>query len=320
MIFLKILFIGTAVFGIPILEKILENKNNEVSIISQPDKPQGRAKKIIPNPVKRVALEKGIPIFQPDNINSQESIKKIKELRPDIILVVAYGQILRTEVLTIPERGCINIHASLLPAYRGAAPINWAIINGEKETGITFIMMNEKVDAGEIIFQKKVSIYPDETYGELSERLSRLSGEIVNEILEKYEKGELKGIPQDKELTTCCRKMKKEDGKINWEETGERIYNLYRGTTPYPGAFTFYRGKKIKIVEAKFFPESYLDTEKKFDIPGMIVKFDRHILAILTGDRKIIRLLRLIPEGSKEMNIQEFINGYRIKIGDIFGN
>lgn len=320
MIFLKILFIGTAVFAVPILEKILENKNNEVSVISQPDKPQGRAKKLIPGPVKRIALEKGIPIFQPDNINSKESIKIIKEIKPDIILVVAYGQILRAEVLAIPERGCLNIHASLLPAYRGAAPINWAIINGEKETGITFIKMNEKVDAGEIIFQKRVSIYPDETYGELSERLSRLSGEIVNEILEKYEKGELKGITQDNELTTYCRKIKKEDGKINWEEAGERIYNLYRGTTPYPGSYTFYRGKKIKIVKAKFFRESYLDTEKKPDISGMVVNFNQHTLAILTGDRKIIRLLRLIPEGSKEMNIQEFINGYRIKLGDIFGN
>lgn len=315
---LKILFVGTAEFAVPILEKIIENPKNMVMVVSQPDRPQGRGKRISSTLVKRFALQKGVTLFQPQDINSEESIKRIREFNPDIILVVAYGQILHPEILNIPALGCINIHASLLPKYRGAAPINWAIINGEKETGITFILMSEKVDAGEILFQRKVKISPDETYGELSERLSRLSGELVNEIIEKFKKGELKAIPQDKERATYCRKMGKEDGRINWEDKGERIYNLIRGTTPYPGAFTFYKGKKVKISQAKLSPEDYRGNELNVYVPGTVVKIDKDALSILSGDGKILRVLRLIPEGSKEMTALQFVNGYRIKLEDIF--
>lgn len=288
-------------------------------VISQPDRPQGREKEILPPPVKRVALAKRVDLFQPQDINNEASIKRIWEFKPDLILVVAYGQILHREILNIPRLGCINIHASLLPEYRGAAPINWAIIDGKKETGITFILMNEQVDAGEILFQKRVKILPDETYGELSVRLSRLSGELVNEVVEKFERGELERVPQEKEKVTYCRKMEKEDGRINWEEKGERIYNLIRGTTPYPGAFTFYKGKKIKIVRAEFFPDHYRVTGLNSYIPGKVVKIEKDKFSILTGDKKIILILKLIPEGSKEMFAREFINGYRIKLGDILG-
>ncbi|MGB6370556.1 MAG: methionyl-tRNA formyltransferase [Atribacterota bacterium] len=162
---LKIIFMGTADFGGPVLEKLADSREDIIAAITQPDRPQGRGRKILPTPIKKIALDKGLEVFQPENINDEESIKKIKEFNPDIILVVAYGQILFGHILNIPKIGCINIHGSLLPKYRGAAPINRAIINGEKETGITFMFMKEKVDAGEIIFQEKIDILPDETCG-----------------------------------------------------------------------------------------------------------------------------------------------------------
>ncbi len=316
---LKIIFIGTAEFGVPVLEKLLDNKENIVEVITQPDRPQGRGRKILPTPIKKIALDKGVEVFQPENINDEKSIKKIIKFNPDIILVVAYGQILSKDILDIPRIGCINIHASLLPKYRGAAPINWAIINGEKETGITFIFMSEKVDAGDIIYQRKITILPDETYGELRERLSKLSGEVINEFLEEIKKGKIKRIPQDNRLVTYAKKMSKQDGEITWNDKGEILYNLIRGTTPYPGAFTSYKGKKLKITRARFLEDYPADLEVSSSIPGSVVKIEKDSLLISTGDKGIIKILKLIPAGSKEMTANQFVNGYKIKPGEELG-
>ena len=189
-IMLKIIFMGTVDFGGLVLEKLVDSRENKIAVVTQPDRPQGRGRKILPTPIKKIALDKRLEVFQPENINDDESIKRMKEFNPDIILVVAYGQILSSHILNIPKIGCINIHGSLLPKYRGAAPINRAIINGEKETGITFMFMKEKVDAGEIIFQEKIDILADETYGELYYRLSDLSARTLPKLLEKIKKRE----------------------------------------------------------------------------------------------------------------------------------
>ncbi|HDK26470.1 MAG TPA: methionyl-tRNA formyltransferase [Candidatus Atribacteria bacterium] len=316
---LKIIFIGTAEFGVPVLEKLLNSKENIVEVITQPDRPQGRGRKILPTPIKKIALDRGVEIFQPENINDEEFIRRIIKFNPDIILVVAYGQILSKDILDIPRIGSINIHASLLPKYRGAAPINWAIINGEKETGITFMFMSEKVDAGDIIYQRKITILPDETYGELKERLSNLSGEVINEFLEEIKKGKIKRIPQDNQLVTYAKKMSKQDGEITWNDKGERVYNLIRGTTPYPGAFTSYKGKKLKITRARFLEDYPYDFEASASIPGSVVKIEKDSLLISTGDKGIIKILKLIPAGSKEMMANQFVNGYKIKVGEILG-
>jgi len=222
---LKIIFMGTADFGIPVLERLADSKENKVLVVTQPDRPQGRGRKILPTPIKKIALYKRLELFQPENINDEESIKRIKEFNPDIILVVAYGQILSNHILNTPKIGCINIHGSILPKYRGAAPINRAIINGEKETGITFMFMKEKVDAGEIIFQDKIDILPNETCGELYYRLSDLSARALPKLLEKIKSGKIEKIPQDNKLATFARKMNKEDGKIDWSDKGEKVYN-----------------------------------------------------------------------------------------------
>lgn len=298
---------------------MIDSKENIVRVITQPDRPQGRGRKILPTPIKKISFNKGIEVFQPKNINDEEAIKKIKEVNSDIILVVAYGQILSKDILNIPKIGCINIHASLLPKYRGAAPINRAIINGEKETGITFMFMNEKVDTGEIIYQQKITILPDETYGELYYRLSNLSADMINTVLEKIEEGKIKRIPQEYKLVSYARKMTKQDGEITWSDKGEKIYNLIRGTTPDPGAFTYYKGKKLKITQARFLSNYQNEVEITPSIPGGVVKIEKDSLLISTGDKGIIRILKVIPPGAKELSAQQFVNGYKIKVGDVLG-
>jgi len=316
---LKIIFMGTADFSTPVLERLVDSKENKVLVVTQPDRPQGRGRKILPTPIKKVALDKGLEVFQPENINDEESIKRMKEFHPDIILVVAYGQILSNHILNIPKTGCINIHGSLLPKYRGAAPINRAVINGEKETGITFMFMKEKVDAGDIIFQEKIGILPDETSGELYYKLSALSAEILPKLLEKIKSGKIERISQDIKLVTFARKMNKEDGKIDWSDKGEKVYNLIRGTIPYPGALTYYKGKKLKITRARFMYDYQDDTDAISPKPGRVVKIKKDSILISTGDKGIIKILRLIPAGSKELTAEQFVNGYKIKAGDVLG-
>ena len=316
---LKIIFMGTADFGAPVLERLANSKENKVMVITQPDRPQGRGRKISPTPIKKVALDKGLEVFQPENINDEQSIKRMKEFSPDIILVVAYGQILSNHILNIPEKGCINIHGSLLPKYRGAAPINRAVINGEKEAGITFMFMDEKIDAGDIIFQEKIDISSEETYGELYYRLSALSAETLPKLLEKIKSGKIERISQNIEEVTFARKMNKEEGKIEWRDKGEKVYNLMRGTTPYPGAFTYYQGKKLKITRARFLSDYQNETNAISPNPGSVIKIEKDSILISTGGKGIIRILKLIPAGSKELTAEQFVNGYKIKIGDRLG-
>ena len=316
---LKIIFMGTADFGAPVLERLANSKENKVMVITQPDRPQGRGRKILPTPIKKVALDKGLEVFQPENVNDEQSIKRMKEFSPDIMLVVAYGQILSSHILNIPEIGCINIHGSLLPKYRGAAPINRAVINGEKEAGITFMFMDEKIDAGDIIFQEKIDISPEETYGELYYRLSALSAETLPKLLEKIKSGKIERISQDIKEVTFARKMDKEEGKIEWRDKGEKVYNLIRGTTPYPGAFTYYQGKKLKITRARFLGDYQNETNAISPNPGSVIKVEKDSILISTGGKGIIRILKLIPAGSKELTAEQFVNGYKIKIGDRLG-
>ena len=316
---LRIIFMGTADFGGQVLEKLTDSRENKIAVITQPDRPQGRGRKILPTPVKKIALDKGLEVFQPEKINDEESIKRIKEFNPDIILVVAYGQILSNPILNIPKIGCINIHGSLLPKYRGAAPINRAVINGEKETGITFMFMKEKVDAGDIIFQERIDILPDETYGELYYRLSDLSARSLPKLLKKIKSGKIERISQDNKLVTFARKMNKEDGKIDWSDKGEKVYNLIRGTIPYPGAFTYYKGRKLKITRARFLNDYKVETDAISPKPGRMVRTEKDAILISTGDKGVIKILRLIPAGSKELTASEFVNGYKIKVGEVLG-
>ena len=315
---MRIIYIGTSSFGIPVLKKLLSDRENVAAVITQPDRPAGRGRKIQFSPVKEVALAEKLTLYQPPSINSKSAIRQIKSLSPDLILLIAYGQILSREVLGIPALGCLNVHPSLLPKYKGPAPIHWTLIRGETSTGISFLFMNEKIDAGDIILQKKVRIDPDETYQELSSRLATLSSEIISEVLEKIKKGDIQKIPQPRKKYFYARKLTKSDCRIDWTDKGNDIYNLIRGITYIPGAYTEFKGKRIKITRASLREKAGKKQEIGQGKPGEIVDVSKEGIAVLTGDRNRIIIKRLILPGKKEMDVSQFINGYHVQVGDAF--
>ena len=245
---LNILFMGTPDFAKESLEALYNFKYNILGVVTNPDKPKGRGMKMIPSPVKEFALEKGIKVYQPEKIrNNLEFLEEVKKIKPDVICVVAYGKILPKELLDIPQKGCINVHGSLLPKYRGAAPIQWSILNGDKETGITTIYMDEGMDTGDIILKEKVKIDENETTGELWERLSKTGGKLLVETLQKIEDGTAPREKQGKDFSMAPM-INKEMAKIDWEnKTAKEIKNLVRGLNPIMGAYAILNGKKIKL-------------------------------------------------------------------------
>jgi methionyl-tRNA formyltransferase len=314
---LRIIFIGTSPFGIPVLKKLISLKEDIIAVITQPDRPGGRGKKIQASPVKEIALSQKLYLFQPENINAESSIQEIKKLQPDLIILISYGQILSGEILHIPTCGCLNVHPSLLPEYKGPAPIQWTLIRGEVETGISFLFMNEKIDAGDIILQKKVKILSEENYQDLSKRLAIKSAEMIAEVLDKIKRGDYKKIPQPGEKYFYARKLTKKDCRICWNHNGIDIYNLIRGITYFPGAYTDYKGKRIKITRALLLTEAGMNHDLSDRKPGEIVMISKEGIQVLTGDHTRVVIKRLILPGSKEMDVSQFINGYHIKIGDL---
>ena len=255
----NVLFMGTPDFAKESLEQVYNSGYNILGVVTNVDKPKGRGMKMIPSPVKEFALEKNIPIYQPEKVRKNtEFINKIKELNPDVICVVAYGKILPKEILDIPKFGCINVHGSLLPKYRGAAPIQWAVLNGDKTTGITTMYMNEGMDTGDMILKEKVEIGENETTGELWERLSKIGGKLLVETLKEIEDGTAPREKQGNDFTVAPM-LNKEMSKIDWEnKTAEEIKNLVRGLNPIMGAYTFLEGKKIKFWRVECIPDKEL--------------------------------------------------------------
>lgn len=248
---LKIVFMGTPEFSVPSLEKLIENYDVR-AVLTQPDKPKGRGKKLAMSEVKEVAVKNNIPVFQPVKLkNDIEVINKLKEIAPDFIVVVAFGQILSKEVLDIPKYACINLHASLLPNYRGAAPINWAIINGETKTGNTTMIMAEGLDTGDMLLKDEVDIKRDMTAGELHDILMNRGADLLVKTIDEFSKGNIKPEKQGEPETDYAAMLSKDTGKINWNDKSERIYNLIRGLNPWPLAYSSYNDKVMKIHEAK---------------------------------------------------------------------
>ena len=274
----RVLFMGTPDFARDSLEAIYNIGHNVIGVVTNQDKPKGRGMKIVASPVKEFALEHKLKIFQPERVkNNDQFIEEIKTLKPDIICVVAYGKILPKEILEIPPYGCINVHASLLPKYRGAAPIQWAILNGETLTGVTTMYMDENMDTGDIILKKEVTIGEDETTGELWDRLSKIGGELLVETIQKLEEKTEVRIPQGKEYTIAPM-ISKEMAKINWKEkTAKEIKNLVRGLNPIMGTFTMYQGKKIKLWKVNIIKNHDIETKDK--VPGQIlISSDKHYI------------------------------------------
>lgn len=301
---------GTPEFAVPSLKKLIDNNYNICAVFTKPDKPQGRKMVITPPPVKVFAEEHNINVYQPEKVKSEDTIKLVKNLNPDIIIVVAYGKILPKEILNMPKYGCINVHGSLLPKYRGAAPIQWSIINGDTVTGITTMYMNEGLDTGDILLQSKLYIEENETSDELKLRMSELGADLLIKTLEELEKGNLKPIPQNSEEATFSPPLDKLNGEINWQADAQVIHNLIRGCNSWPIAHTRLRGKLFKIYRSKI-------SSVRSPYPGKIISTSPLIVGC--GNNTSLELIEVQIEGKKRMNASDFARGFRLSDKVILG-
>jgi methionyl-tRNA formyltransferase len=315
---LKIIFMGTPDFSVPCLEMLVNScdKGYEVvAVVTQPDKPVGRKQNVLQyTDVKKAALEHGIKtVLQPEKVRTQEFTDTIRDLSPDLIITAAYGRIIPKEILEIPTLGCINVHGSLLPKYRGAAPIQWAIINGDRVTGITTMFMDVGIDTGDMLLKREVPISEDMTYRELYEKLRELGADVLKDTLMQLEEGTLKRIPQDHQEATIFPMMKKEMGLIDWSKSAWEVHNLVRGTDPWPGAFTFYKGERLKIWKTSLIKsdEPYLAAK-----PGSICKITKDSLVVATGNG-FLKITEIQFESCRKMSALEC--GHNMDEGEILG-
>jgi len=312
---MNIVFFGSAQFAAPSLKALITGGHKISCIVTQPDRQKGRGLHLESTAVKNTSLEAGIRIYQPENINTSESIEFLKSLNPDLFVVISYGQILSQEILDIPKLFAINAHASLLPKYRGAAPINWAIICGEKITGVTIIRMTEKMDAGPIITQEAIDIQEDDTAIILEDKLSKAAAGLLIKTVISIKNNSYKFTPQDESKISFAPKLKKEDGLINWNKPASEICNLIRGVINWPGAFTYYNGKLLKIYKAKI---SSQVREFASSNPGEILEASKEGIVVFTGKGNII-IEELQIEGKRRMRVKEFIAGHKILPREILG-
>ena len=318
---MKIVFMGTPDFAKESLEALYNAKYDILAVVTNPDRPKGRGMKMLPSPVKEFAQEKEIKIYQPEKIRkNEEFIKEIKNLNPDVICVVAYGKILPKEILEIPKLGCINVHGSLLPKYRGSAPIQWAILNGDKETGVTTMYMDEGMDTGDMILKEKVQIGEDETTGELWDRLAKIGGDLLVRTLEQIENNTVKRQKQEGDFSIAPM-LSKEMAKIDWEsKTAQEIKNLVRGLNPIMGAYTFLKGKKIKFWKVDIAKSKEIGIEQNMDFirNGTVIVSDKKDGIFIKTEEGILRVLEIQGENSKRMTIQEYLRGNSINEFEVF--
>jgi methionyl-tRNA formyltransferase len=306
---MRIIFMGTPEFALPSLELLLRNDFPVAAVVTAPDKPTGRGLQVTSSPVKCFALDRGIDVLQPVTLRDQSFLSKLRSYQPELFIVVAF-RILPPEVYTLPVFGTFNLHASLLPKYRGAAPINWAIINGERETGVTTFFLEEKVDTGKIILQARLKIDENETAGELHDRLATVGAELV--LLTTRLIGEGKAVPkdQDNSATVPAPKIFKEHCEIDWNKRADEIHNLVRGLSPRPCAFTFHNAVQLKIYRTRFTPDESSGT------PGKILRADSSL--IVQAGSGTVEILEIQQAGRKRMGAEEFLRGLKISIGQIF--
>jgi len=318
---MRVIFCGTPVFAVPALKHLLAQRDFQiVAAITQPDRPRGRGQEISLSPVKQVALAEGIPVHQPEKIRAPEAQELLQQLAPDAIVIIAYGQIIPGRLLGIPKVGWINLHASLLPKYRGAAPINWAIVNGETKTGVTTMRIDVGMDTGEILLQKEMNIGPLETAPELAARMSELGAPLMAETLRGLSAGTIVPHTQSHEHASSAAMLKKEDGKIDWSRSAQDIFNRIRGFTPWPGAYTSFRGQTCHIWGE---PASN-DSGEQNPHPGngsnsgtLFVLGNQ--LLVSCGGATFLRVLSVKLEGRKQVSAAEFVNGARLLQGEHFG-
>lgn len=310
---MKIIFFGSAHFAVPALEALIKSKHEVVCVVTQPDKKKGRHLQLAGTDVKSTAAAAKLRVFQPENINSKESVKFLKSLNTDLFVIVAYGQIFSQEALDIPKIMPINIHASLLPRYRGAAPINWAIINKDKKSGVTIIYVTLKMDSGPVILQKEIKIEDKDTSISLEEKLRACGAALLLEALKSIDNRDYRLTEQDEDKVIFAPKLQKQDGRIDWNTPAADIHNQVRGVLPWPGAFTNYRGRTLKIFQAVVLP---LFPNHK-PAPGEIVRADKDEIVVACA-RGFLSIKELQLEGGRRMPVSEFISGHKISPGEKF--
>lgn len=302
---MRVIFMGTPDFAVPSLQKLLDRGNDIRAVFTQPDKPKGRGHKLQAPPVKDLALKHEIPVFQPPTLRDETVQQQIRELAPEVIVVAAYGKILPKAVLDIPKLGCINVHGSLLPKYRGAAPIQWAVINGEKVSGVTTMYMGEGMDTGDMLLKAETPIGPEETAGELFDRLMVLGAELLGETLDKLEKGALRRVPQKDEEATHAPMLSKELSQVDWNRPAQEIHDLIRGLNPWPCAFSTLDGKRVKLLSSRV-------TEGAGE-PGSLVVQEEG-LAVCCGSGALL-LTEIQTENGKRMSGKQYLLGHPLKEG-----
>lgn len=309
---MRVIFMGTPDFATGTLEEIVLAGHEVVGVVTQPDKPKGRGKTLMPTPVKEVAIKYNLPVYQPKKVREPEFVEVLRGLKPDVMVVAAFGQIISKEILEMPKYGCINVHASLLPAYRGAAPIQWAVINGDKESGVTIMQMDEGIDTGDMIEKVVVPIAEDETGGSLFDKLSQAGAKLCVKVLQDLEDGKAVREKQPEESTTHYAGMiDKKMGVIDWEKSAKEIEQLIRGLNPWPSAYTKLQGKNLKIWKAAVLPEHSQEA------PGQITEVTKDSIVVQTGQGRL-KILELQLEGKKRMDVASFLRGYALKEGEIF--
>ncbi|MBI1805745.1 MAG: methionyl-tRNA formyltransferase [Ignavibacteria bacterium] len=306
---MRIVFMGTPEFAIPSLKILLDNHYDVAAVVTVPDKPAGRGQHLSLSPVKMFAVQHGLDVLQPERLKDPVFVGALRNLSPDIMVVVAF-RILPPEVFTIPTNGSFNLHASLLPKYRGAAPINWAIINGEKETGVTTFLLQETVDTGNIVLQARIPVDPDDTAGDVHDKLADVGAEIVLHTVRLIESGKVSPKPQDNTHATPAPKIFKEDCRINWNNGAAEIHNFIRGLSPKPGAYTIHGDTMLKLYRSRIIPQTRARSA------GEIMLTDERLLVSAGTDA--VEVMELQQEGKKKLSAQEFLRGYRLQSGDRF--
>ena len=309
---MKIVFFGSSEIAVPSLARLIESPHDILAVVTRPDRAKGRSLKPEPTPVKKKALSKHLNVYQPENLPDAPAREYLTSLSPDLFVVVSFGEILPESILAIPELYSVNLHPSLLPKYRGAAPINWAIINGDTETGLTVIRMNEKMDAGDIMMQRKVEIRKEDTSQTLSERLSELGAVLLMDTVRFLEAGQVKFKKQNDKAATSARLLSKEDGLIDWQRSASEIHNLARGLVPWPCAYTYLEGKMLKIWKTE------VVSPGKNPNPGSVVELHEGKVVVACG-KNLLAITELQLEGKKKMDAASFLRGYKLEVGTVLG-
>ncbi len=326
---MRILFMGTPDFAVPCLRALVENQYNVIGVVTQPDRPKGRKQVLTPPPVKIAAEALGIPVYQPEKVSAREHVEFFQTLSIDLVITAAFGQLLSKEFLAIPRLGCINVHASLLPKYRGGAPIHWSVINGETETGVTIMYMEEKLDAGDILSQKKVDIEFTDTTGIVYEKVTQAGAQLLIETLPDLVTGKLTPVKQNQAMATFAYNIRRQDEAIDWNKDAFAIYNQIRGLSPWPGAYTTVHGQILKVLSSEIYDASEQTEIGTEDVQtesaqtgiqdaqaGEIVGFTRKGPVILTGNGQIV-LTQVQPAGKKMISGVDYVNSGKIRIGDL---